>query len=448
MSVTNLDELRAIVIRSIDESNEGLIAAAKSVYEIPETGFNERKTSSFVQKRLEELNLSVETGIAITGLKAVIKGNNSGPTIAVIAELDALRVPSHPGSDSNTGAAHACGHHIQIGALLGVATALVTPVVKHSLSGNVVLILTPAEEFIEIEDRLARRNNDEIEFLSGKQEMIRLGAFDGIDMAMMIHASNSDGKGYFSIGGTTNAHVTHQVRYMGKSAHAGGAPHKGINALQAAMLANAAINTQRETFVENDVARVHGIISNGGTSVNAVPDEVLYEGRVRAGSIDALRLLEKKVIRCYKAGALAMGASVEIQSVAGYHPLTQNASMEKVFVENANHIFGQHSVISEPNDRNHGGSTDMGDLSKIMPVIHPYSKAASGIGHGEDYIIQDYNRAVVASAKVIAATVLALLHDDAIKAKETIRKFTPYFTPSQYVKSQRDRFTTTTYRPE
>ena len=89
----------------------------------------------------------------------------------------------------------------------------------------------------------------------------------------------------------------------------------------------------------------------------------------------------------------------------------------------------------------------MGDLSKIMPVIHPYSKAASGIGHGEDYIIQDYNRAVVASAKVMATTVLALLHGDAIKAKETIRKFQPYFTPSQYVKSQRDRFTTTTYRP-
>ena len=143
-----------------------------------------------------------------------------------------------------------------------------------------------------------------------------------------------------------------------------------------------------------------------------------------------------------------MGASVEIHTVAGYHPLTQNASMEKVFVENSNHILGQHSVISEPSDRNHGGSTDMGDLSKIMPVIHPYSKAASGIGHGEDYIIQDYNRAVVASAKVMAATVLALLHGDAIKAKETIRKFKPYFTRSQYVTSQRERFTTTTYRPE
>ena len=448
MSVSNLDNLRSIVIRSIDESSEGLIAAAKAVYAMPETGFNERKTSSFVKARLEQLHLSVETGIAITGLKAVIQGGNPGPTIAVIAELDALRVPSHPGSDNISGAAHACGHHVQIGALLGVATALLNPDVKHSLSGNVVLILTPAEEFIDIEDRLARRRHGEIEFLSGKQEMIRLGAFDKIDMAMMIHASNGDGKEIFSVGGTTNAHVTHQVRYIGKSAHAGGAPYKGINALQAAMFANAAINTQRETFIEDDVARVHGIISNGGTSVNAVPDEVLYEGRVRAGSSGALRFLEKKVIACYKAGALAMGASVQIQTVAGYHPLTQNTSMEKVFVENANNLFGQHSVISEPGDQNHGGSTDMGDLSKIMPVIHPYTKAASGIGHGEDYIIQDYNKAVVCSAKVMASTVLALLHDDATKAVETIKKFKPYFTPSQYVKSQRERFSTTTYRSE
>ena len=445
---SNLDELRAIVIRSIDESSEELIAAAKSVYGMPETGFNERKTSSFVKKQLEQLNLSVQTGIAITGLKAVIEGSNPGPTIAVIAELDALRVPSHPGSDSDSGAAHACGHHIQIGALLGVAKALVTPDVKDSLSGNIVLILTPAEEFIDIEERLTRRSNYEIEFLSGKQEMIRLGVFDGIDMAIMIHASNMDGDGNFSVGGTTNAHMTHQVRYIGKSSHAGGAPYKGINALQAAMFANAAINTQRETFREDDVARVHGIISNGGASVNAVPDEVLYEGRVRAGSIEALLLLERKVINCYKAGALAMGASVEIQTVAGYHPLTQNDSMEKVFIENANLIFGQHSVISEPSDRNHGGSTDLGDLSKIMPVIHPYTKAASGIGHGEDYIIQDYDRAVVSSAKVMATTVVSLLHDGAPKAEETISKFKPYFTPGQYVKSQRERFSTTTYRSE
>ena len=448
MNVPNLDELRSTVSRLIDESSEDMIAAAKSVYAMPETGFNEHKTSRFAQKKLQQLNLTVETGIAITGLKAVIEGNKPGPTIAVIAELDALRVPSHPGADSNSGAAHACGHHVQIGALLGVATALVNPEVKHSISGNVVFILTPAEEFIDIEERLVRRKNGEIEFLSGKQEMIRLGAFDGIDMAMMIHASNDDGKGTFSVGGTTNAHVTHQVRYIGKSAHAGGAPHKGINALQAAMIANAAINTQRETLPEDYVARVHGIISSGGTSVNAVPDEVLYEGRVRAGSIDALRLVEEKVINCYKAGALAMGATVEIQRVAGYHPLTQSDTMEKIFIESTNHLFKQNPVISEPRDRNYGGSTDMGDLSKIMPVIHPYTKSASGIGHGEDYIIEDYNTAVVSSAKAMAATVLTLLHDDGLKAKETLNDFQPYFTPSQYVKYQRERFTTTIYRSE
>ena len=235
---------------------------------------------------------------------------------------------------------------------------------------------------------------------------------------------------------------------MGKSAHAGGFPYKGINALQAAMLANTAINTQRETFMESQVGRVHGIISNGGTSVNAVPDQVLYEGRIRAGTVDALHSIEEKVIRCYKAGALAMGASVKVGSVAGYYPLTQNTTMEKLFIENAKLIFGQNSVVIESPDQNYGGSTDMGDLSKIMPVIHPYTRTASGIGHGEDYLIQDYSRAVVSSAKVMASTVLALLIDNAHKAKETTSQFKPDLTPAQYVKSQRERFTTTTYRPE
>ena len=448
MNVSNLPELRSIAMQTIDESSGSLVDAAKCVYAIPETGFNERKTSNFVQKQLEALGLFVETGIAITGMKAVIKGNNPGPTIGVIAELDALRVPSHPGADDTSGAAHACGHHIQIGALLGVATALVNPILKESLSGNVALILAPAEEFIDIEDRLTKRDNDEIEFLSGKQEMIRLGTFDEVDMAMMVHSSTGYGKAYFSVGGTTNAHVTHQVRYMGKSAHAGGFPYKGINALQAAMLANTAINTQRETFMESQVGRVHGIISNGGTSVNAVPDQVLYEGRIRAGTVDALHSIEEKVIRCYKAGALAMGASVKVGSVAGYHPLTQNTTMEKLFIENAKLIFGQNSIVIESPDQNYGGSTDMGDLSKIMPVIQPYTRTASGIGHGEDYLIQDYNRAVVSSAKVMASTVLALLIDNAHKAKEITSQFKPDLTPAQYVKSQRERFTTTTYRPE
>ncbi|MEE8045953.1 MAG: peptidase dimerization domain-containing protein, partial [Dehalococcoidia bacterium] len=287
----------------------------------------------------------------------------------------------------------------------------------------------------------------ELEVLSGKQEMIRLGTFDDVDMAMMVHSTSGLGNAVFGVGGTSNAHISHQVRYTGKSAHAGGAPDKGVNALQAAMIANSAINALRETFRESDVVRVHGIISNGGVSVNAVPDDVLYEGRVRAKSVDAITPIAEKVIRCYRAGALAVGASVEVRSIAGYHPLEQNASMQKLFVSNAELILGRDSVSVASNGHTQGGSTDMGDLSTIMPVIHPYANSATGTGHGIDYVIEDYDRAVVAPAKVMSATVLSLLGDDARMARETLDEHKPAMTADQYVVLQRERFTIENYDP-
>jgi len=447
MPPVDIAELRALALRTIDGATRDLITAAKTAYSTPETGFNEHQTAAFVQQRLQELGFVVETGIARTGMKAVLRGAQPGPTVAVIAELDALRVPSHPGADSITGAAHACGHHAQIGSMLGVATALSAPGIKDALSGNIAFIITPAEEFVEIQNRLALKASGELEFLSGKQEMIRLGTFDDVDMAMMTHTSAGNGDAGLSIGGTSNAHVSHQVRYIGKSAHAGGAPDQGVNALQAAMLANAAINTQRETFRESDVVRVHGIISDGGSSVNAVPGEVLYEGRVRAKSVEAIEPIAERIINCYRAGALAMGASVEVQAIAGYHALRQNPTMQKLFVENAELILGRNSVNEVPNEQTHGGSTDMGDLSTIMPVIHPYANSASGVGHGHDYLIEDYDRAVVAPAKVMTATVLDLLTNDAQSARETLDKSKPAMTADQYVNVQRERFTTETYEP-
>ena len=448
MTAARNTELKAQAQRSIDASSQQIITAAKTVYSTPETGFNEQKTSKYVLEQLRLLGLSVDTGIARTGMKAVLRGGSPGPTIAVIAELDGLRVPGHPGADTETGAAHACGHHAQIGNMLGVAAALSDPGIKDSLAGNVAFIVTPAEEFIDMEARLALKANGEIEFLSGKQEMIRLGTFDDIDMAMMVHTSSLNGDAVFSVGGTSNAHVSHQVRYIGKSAHAGGAPDQGVNALQAAMLANLAINTQRETFVESDVVRVHGIVSNGGTSVNAVPYEVLYEGRVRARTIEAIEPIAEKVVRCYRAGGLALGAGVEVQTIAGYHPLQQNPAMMKLFADNSRNILGDDSITTVADDQTGGGSTDMGDLSMVMPVIHPYVNAASGVGHGHDYLIEDYDRAVTTPAKILAATAIDLLSDGAGGAREALHKSDPPMTADQYIAGQRSRFTTHRYKPQ
>ena len=137
-----------------------------------------------------------------------------------------------------------------------------------------------------------------------------------------------------------------------------------------------------------------------------------------------------------------MGASVEVQSIAGYHGLVQDPTMQKLFVDNAELVLGRDSISVVGTSQTHGGSTDMGDLSTIMPVIHPYANSASGVGHGNDYLIEDYDRAVVAPAKVMTATVLDLLGNDAQAAREALAKSKPAMTAEQYVSVQRGRFKT------
>jgi amidohydrolase len=444
-AITTAAEARTIAFSTIDTATRDLVGLAKRIYSEPEVGFRERKTSARIASELRSLGLQVEEGIALTGLKAVYNFEKPGPRIAVICELDSLRVNSHPGADPETGAAHACGHHTQAGMMLGVARALTQPELRGVLSGSVAFIATPAEEFIDVSERLSMRKAEMIQFLSGKQEMLRLGTFDDVHMAMMMHTASGDGTPRITVGGSSNAHMVHHVRFIGRSAHAGGAPEKGINALQAAMLALNAMNTQRETLQERHVARIHGIITKGGSVVNAVPDEVIYEGRVRAMEPSALLDVHEKVLRCYRAGALAVGADVEITSIPGYLSLVNNPDIQSLFTRNAETVVGRDSIRTNGDDESRGGSTDMGDLSTVMPVIHPYTSAASGTGHGPDYVITDYDLAVVAPAKIMAATVIDLLANDSAETRRVLDNYTPVMSRAKYLAMQEERFQTELY---
>ena len=142
-----------------------------------------------------------------------------------------------------------------------------------------------------------------------------------------------------------------------------------------------------------------------------------------------------------------MGASVEVQVIAGYHALNQDSTLRNLFVSNAELILGRDSISVVGDMQTHGGSTDMGDLSSIMPAIHPYANSASGVGHGHDYLIEDYDLAVVAPAKVMTATVLELLGNGAQLARETLDKHKPAMSVDRYVSIQRGRFTTETFGP-
>ena len=234
--------------------------------------------------------------------------------------------------------------------------------------------------------------------------------------------------------GTNNGTVAKKIQFVGKGAHAGGSPHLGINALNAATLAMSAIHFNRETFVDTDTVRVHPIITKGGEAVSAVPADVRMETFVRGKTLDAIMDANRKVDRALRAGAMAVGATVNIQTIPGYLPMLQSQRMQEIFRGNAETLVGADNVGWNPHRT---GSTDMGDVSALMPVLHPYVGGATGIGHGADYVIQDYQLAVITGAKAMTATVIDLMADGAEEANRVVANHRAQMTSREYVNFMR-----------
>ena len=435
-----VEELKKRACETIERRKKDIIDVSQQILSHPEAGFREYRTAGLVSQKFEELQVPYESGLALTGLKGRVPGGaGSGPSVALIGELDSLVVTEHPHADPETGAAHACGHHCQVGMMLGALMGLMTPDVLERLNGEIVPFAVPAEEFIEVEQRLELRAEKKLEFMGGKQELIRLGQFDDVDIAMMCHTASDMGERKFAIGGTSNGHVVKYVRYTGVGAHAGSAPHRGINALNAASFAIQAINANRETHRAEDTVRIHGIITKGGEAVNAVPADVKLEWRVRSSTPQVVVQNSDVVDRCFKSGALAVGAQVEITTIPGYLPMRNDPKLQDIFRANAHEIVGEKATMVMPSSRNRGGSTDMGDLSNLIPAIHPYTAGATGPGHSKSYVITDYETAVVNPAKIMAMAVVDLLADGAKQAKEIKSSHRAAMSRSAYLRFQRER---------
>ncbi len=434
------EELKQAACAAIDRHSDDLIAVAKDILEHPEPGYSEYRTARVVAEQFAKLGVQFRAGLALTGLKGTVKGGaGSGPRVAIIGELDSLIVNGHPFAAETTNAAHACGHHCQIGMMLGAVVGLSSPEVLPELSGEVVPFAVPAEEFIEVARRLDLRESGKIEFMGGKQELIRLGEFDDVDIAMMCHTASDMGSHTFAMGGTSNGHVVKYVRFTGRGAHAGASPHLGINALNAANFALQAINANRELYREQDTVRIHGIMTHGGEAVSAVPSDVRLEWRVRSGTPEAVVRNSNIVDRCFRSGALAVGASVSITNIPGYLPMRHDQQLLDVFRGNAKDLLQESRVLMMPPTRNRGGSTDMGDLSHIIPAIHPYTAGAEGPGHSLEYLVTDYQQAVVDPAKIMAMSVIDLLADNAEGAKRVTSSFRPAMSKASYLNFQRQR---------
>jgi metal-dependent amidase/aminoacylase/carboxypeptidase family protein len=251
---------------------------------------------------------------------------------------------------------------------------------------------------------------------------------------MMIHATPRPEEGKLAVPMSNNGCIVKTVRYVGRAAHAGGMPHRGVNALYAAQIGLMAINAVRETFRDEDTIRVHPIITHGGSQVNVIPGEVRLETFVRGKSLEAIADADRKVDRALRAGALALGATVEIETLPGYMPLRCDPLMVERFRAIAADLVGADNVRTI---QHRTGSTDMGDLAQVMPVIHPYVGGARGTPHGADYEIVDPGLAYLTNAKALASMVVDLLADGAAVGREVVAKAKPPLTRQGYLDFQR-----------
>ncbi|PRR75727.1 amidohydrolase [Clostridium thermopalmarium] len=426
------DEMKQLVCKSIDENAHKIITLAKDIESCPELGYKEIKTSEKVCNFMKELNLNYRSGLALTGVKGSLKKESYGPNVAILGELDGVICFDSPNANKETGASHTCGHNLQIAAMLGAALGLKLSGIENNLCGNVTFMAVPSEEYIEIEYRNKLREEGKIHFLAGKQELIYRGEFDDIDIAMMFHSLKNCPTPTVAIGDSSNGFLGKTVQYTGKAAHAAEAPHDGINALNAAMLGIMGINALRETFRDEDSIRVHPIITKGGDTVNSVPSDVKMETYVRAKTVEAIKNTNDKVDRALLAGGYAIGAKTVINTIPGHLPLKCSSRLNDLFRNNARELLPEEQII----DAGHfAASTDMGDVSNLIPAIHPFIGGVSGNLHTKDFKVEDYDAALILPAKLMAMTIIDLLYDNAKAAKEIIDSYEPTFkSKDEYIK--------------
>ena len=276
---------------------------------------------------------------------------------------------------------------------------------------------------------------------------MRLGEFDDISLViathLWAHSKEELPLRKSTAGGTGNGFIAKRIRFLGRESH-GARPEEGINALHAAHLALAGINAQVVTFRDEDAVRVHPIITKGGNMVNIIPSEVDTLLLSLASLLPVLKQANEKIDRALKAGAMALGAAVEIQDYPGYLPSLRHEALAKAFLRNMGELIGEENVCYE---EEHGaGSSDFGDLAHLMPAIQARVSGAKGVAHSPDYEIVDPEQAYIISSQALAMTAVDLLCEGAQKAREILADFEPTLGREEYLQTLRELAKSCTYR--
>lgn len=424
-----MDSLEQKIVGLIDAHREEIIAFAEDVAAHPEPGFYEERTAAKVAGFLRGLGQDVHTQLARTGVRGDWM-EQDGPNVTIIGEMDAIGCRTHPMADSRTGAAHACGHHAQLAAMIGAALAFADEEVRASLSGSVSFFAVPAEEYIDADKRRSLKKEGIVFAGSGKSELIRTGAMDHTDIVLTTHVHMVPVEEDLYLGNPAcNGYTAQRVTIRGKAAHAAIDPWDGVNALSIASSAIQMMGLMRETFREEDHVRLHNIVRKAGDVINSVPDEAVVETKVRAATLEAIRETQKKVDRAYDGAAYAFGGKVERELLQGYMPVIYRPA-DNVLKEAADDLKVCARCVSSGDFNN--ACTDVGDLTHLFPVLNFTFSGFSGKLHGADFRISDPDKAYIIPAKMLALTTYKLLKNNALAAKKIVEEFTPVFTIGDY----------------
>lgn len=349
------------------------------LYNNPELGLQEFKACAAHTTILEKYGFNVTKNFAglETAFQASFKNSTEGPRIAILAEYDAL-----------PGIGHGCGHNIF--GVTSIATGILVKELMKDIPGEILIIGTPAEE-----------TN------GAKVDMAQKGVFNNIDIAMAVHPS---GEAHYR-SGVSQAMEALQFTFKGKTAHASGAPHEGINALDGVLMLFNSVNALRQQTLET--ARVHGIITKGGEAANIIPDLAVANFYVRAKSLEYLKGFVERVKNCAKGAALATGTTLEITNYeTSFANLVTNNKLSETYEKNLKSLG-----VTDIRDKESHGSTDMGDVSHCCPTIHPYFPLTTShlTGHSVEFasasIAPDAYKGMKEATLAMALTALELFEN-------------------------------------
>ena len=406
----------------LDENREELFALGDRLFRSPELGYKEFKTKKILTDYFESHGLKVEDLGFRTAFRVSI--GSGAPHIGLIAELDAIPTLGHPFENKTDHAAHSCGHSTQCAIMAYTLVHL-----KYRIGeGTVTLYFTPGEEFTDVPFRKQLIRNGEISYIGGKVNLLTGGCFDREDLFIHLHTMGQS-EYHFSLNSTLAGFVYKEITFHGRASHAAVAPHNGINALNAFVLFDNALNLLRETFREEDFMRIHGILREGGQTVNSIPERTVYECYVRSLNQDALKDTAARVDNAARHCARALGASASIRTTPGYLPMHQSKAINDVIRK---HMlkFCKPGEIHENEISMAAG--DIGDLSLFKPTVQFGYSGFGGNCHGKDLCILDKDRAYLEPSKIVYDTVVDLL-EDPVQVKRIKKEFKPSMTMEEYL---------------